>query len=846
MLGVQPASSYPSATFVPRNSGAKAGLSRTVPGPSPPADVAEAPAPSLNSQAFRLVIRAAQVMAVLAILLGISSIGMRSMGFTSLSSSTLPEFGIMKSNPAVCLILEGAALLFGYLLPPAAWRKIAADVAATVAISIAALVLVAYAIHGRTPDAEMTPLGALEFCLFGAALILLSRGPRAVLAAHAQTMTGLFIALFVFLYYLFKGQVYLAAVTPMMISLSCVLGFSLIGVGIIFARPRKGFMALLLADSPGGFVARRLIAPATLAPLFFGWIAVQGVGLGFYDGCFAASFIVISSMIVICIMTTRAVVELNRLDIERKRLSQARLRADAREVGALEASRLKSEFVANVSHELRTPMNGVLGMTSLLLDSNLAPEQREHVETIRQSGDALLTLVNEILDFSKIEAGKIVLEEKPFSLASCVDEVINLLALNARRNGINLISFIEPHVLPSYMGDTSRVRQILLNLIGNAVKFTEKGEVTLRVTSAPVSDNVYRLEFVVSDTGPGISPEALEKLFQPFQQGDASATRKHGGTGLGLTITKRLVELMNGEITVSSTVDAGSTFRFTICLPACPMEGLVPEDKLPASCRLVIVARGGNYPRLLKGQLEAWGAKVVGVVDPLTLMKMTETNITAVLMDRDEDTIALAAQTQFDPDWNNVPRILLDFDEPLAEERASLFAKRLTKPVKRSHLLAVLTEMTGGQPSAPRLSGPIGLKPMADALPLRILLAEDNHINQKVGLALLSRMGYRADVAGNGLEAVESVQRQPYDVVLMDIQMPEMDGIEAAQALRRKLGDKCPVLVALTANAFHGARDEYLALGFDDYLSKPILPPALRQLVTRIGNGVAGRHQAAA
>ncbi len=335
---------------------------------------------------------------------------------------------------------------------------------------------------------------------------------------------------------------------------------------------------------------------------------------------------------------------------------------------------------------------------------------------------------------------------------------------------------------------------------------------------------MHRLEFLITDTGMGISPEALGRLFQPFQQGDASATRKHGGTGLGLTISKCLVELMHGEITVSSVLNQGSRFRFTLCLPACAMEGLVLEDRLPAACRLVIVARPGNFPQLLRGQLEAWGAQVLGVVDAVTLMKMTETNITIVVMDRDEDTIALAAQLQYDPDWNNVPRLLLDFGEPLAEERASLFARRLTKPVKRSHLLAIVTELTGGQPAQPRLTGPLGLKPMSDSLPLRILMAEDNHINQKVGLALLSRLGYRADVAGNGLEALESVVRQPYDVVLMDIQMPEMDGLEAAQAMRRRLGDRCPVLVALTANAFHGARDKYLAEGFDDYLSKPILP----------------------
>ena len=843
MLGVPTASDFATASVVPASQGTGDALSKEMAVAVKDQEAADGPPAgfSFGAKPYIAAVQVARILAILTILLGVSVL----CGWLA-DIKWLKSIAQMKADAAVCFILDGTALLLGYLVPHAPLRKITSDALAVGAILISIPVFVEYAFTGAHSQIQMAPLAALEFCLLSTALLLLSRGPRAIAAAHVVTITGLFLALFVFLYYLFKAQIFLSFVTPLLMSLSCVFGFGYLGAGILCARPRKGFVALVLADSPGGFVARRLIAPAALAPLFFGWIAVEGMGHGFYDGCFAAGFIVISSMIVICIMTTRAVVELNRVDVERKRLSQARLRADAREVGALEASRLKSEFVANVSHELRTPMNGVLGMTSLLLDSDLNPEQREHVETIRQSGDALLTLVNEILDFSKIEAGKIVLEQKPFSLANCVDEVINLLALNARRNGINLISFIEPHVLPSYLGDTSRVRQILLNLLGNAVKFTEKGEVTLSVTSEPVSDNVYRLEFLVSDTGPGISPEAIGKLFQPFQQGDASATRKHGGTGLGLTITKRLVELMQGEIAVSSIVGIGSTFRFTICLPACTMEGLVPEDKLPSSCRLVIVAKDGNYPILLKRQLEAWGAKVVGIVDPLTLVKMTETKITAVLMDRDEDSIALAAQTQFDPDWNSVPRILLDFDEPMAEDRVALFAKRLAKPVKRSHLLAILVELTGGQPSAPRLSGPLGLKPMADAVPLRILLAEDNHINQKVGVALLGRMGYRADVAGNGLEAVESVMRQPYDVVLMDIQMPEMDGLEAAAALRRKLGDKCPVLVALTANAFQGARDQYLAQGFDDYLSKPILPPALRQLITRVGKSLAARHAAAA
>ena len=814
-----------------------------------------------DGSSYRAAVRFGQAAATLTVLLGLVVLVGWAIHSDALKS-VLPGYVSMKPNNALCFVLSGTALFLGYFLPSTDWTRKAGIGLASLVILITGITLFEYGtgtslgidqlLFSDSPNppftsvpGRMSPNSAIIHLLFGSALVLLSRGPRGVLLAHSLTLAGLFVALLALIGYLFNAQVFISILSQTQVALHTVLGFWLLGLGILCARPKKGLMASILANNPGGIIVRRLIAPAIVTPLFFGWIAFQGLGRGFYDAGFAASLIVLSSMIIICVLAIRSVVELNRIDIERKRLSQAQLNADAREVGALEASRLKSEFVANVSHEIRTPMNGVLGMTSLLLDSNLTPEQRENVETIRQSGDALLSLVNEILDFSKIEAGKIVLEQKPFSLSMCVDEVINLMAVSARRNKINLISFIEPHVMEAFLGDAARVRQILINLIGNAVKFTEVGEVTLHVTSTPVRDNVYRLEFTVSDTGLGISPDALKLLFRPFMQGDASATRKHGGTGLGLTISKSLVELMGGEITVSSLVGVGSIFKFSLQLSSTNLEGWVPEDRLPPTSKFIIVSQGGNYPFMLKNQIEAWGGTVVGVVDPVTLLKMMESNVTAVLMDRDDDTIALAAQMQFDPDWNTVPRILIDFEEPLAEERASLFAKRLTKPIKRVHLSVILVELSGGQPALPRMTGPLGLPQLADKMPLRILLAEDNHINQKVGLALLSRLGYRADVAGNGAEAVESALRQPYDVVLMDIQMPEMGGVESMQMMRRKLGDKCPVIVALTANAFQGAREEYLAQGFDDYLSKPILPPALRQLMTRLGKNHSSAAAAA-
>ncbi len=773
--------------------------------------------------------------------------------------TVLPGYVSMKANTSFCFICCGGALLLGHLSRPRRWKKSVAQIMAGLVVFIGAFTLIEYATNlnlgidellfrdvpmspGTSHPGRMAPNSACAFLLFASGILLLYRRRHGLRLAQSLALMGLGIAVLALIGYLFDAKVFITIFSMTRMALHTIAGLIFVGMAILCARPTRGLMAQILADSPGGFLARRLIGPAIVVPILLGWLSYGGLKAGYYDGGFACSLVVLASMGIIFLLTTWSIIELNRIESERQQLSEARIQADVREQSATEASRLKSEFVANVSHEIRTPMNGVLGMTSLLLDTQLDAEQKEHVETIRQSGDALLSLVNEILDFSKIEAGRMTLEKQPFVLAACVDEVMSLLSPAAQRNRINLIAFIDPSVPSTFLGDAARLRQVLLNLVGNALKFTEEGEVSLEITAVRQRHGLYQLDFIVSDTGMGISPSILPLLFTPFQQADASATRRHGGTGLGLTISKRMIELMGGGITVSSILSAGSVFRISLPLETVATESSQPDKRLASSHPLVVVAKGGKYPGLLKRQIEAWGGQVILVSEPMAVLEMKRGRYAGVIMDRDSASVALAAQMQFDPDWNAVPRILFDFGETLPVEHASLFVRRLTKPVKRTQFQGLLHELIGTTTPdvTPPYDGtkpatvPIGI-PMADKIPMRILLAEDNRINQKVGLALLSRLGYSADVASNGLEALNATLRQTYDVVLLDIQMPEMDGVEAALAMRKKLGSQCPMLAAVTANAFPGAREEYLAKGFDDYLSKPLLPDPLRQLLSRLG-----------